>query len=325
MSQSDTVFEKLPDGLLEAKTLEEFLRQKYEVRNATYKLRQTKYFEPLENLQERIAVGLLSWTLLDRHERWIRPSALLHTQFGLQTASEVARDYLDFKFPKRLRALGPQAEVLKLHRAAPLYCWPGIYDEYCYLDLKSAFYSIMCLAGWDVDYFPAKWLVPGTTPVDFPLSGHKVARNCLVSCALPTPMKLWTGYRFVRRRANNPHINLGLWSLIMDILNCIAREATECEAVYIHTDGYIIPLYRAYELQERIAEYGLIAEIKLNSIGTCIMLGMGNWKCGERKTKRFNKAHGMGRVDTIYKMDNVLLKRKLAKFRQKQLASSTLS
>lgn len=290
------------------------MRAKFEERQAKNRIVLVERFPALETLQERVIVGLLSWTLMDRRERWVKASAAIHTEFGVQTPSEIARDYLDFYFPTRLRATRRQAATLRLHRSAPIYCRPGVYERHCYIDIKSAFFSIMGLAGWDVDYFPDRWIRPGYRPVDFPYPGHKVARNALVSAGLPTPMRMWTGKTMVKRRNLNVHINLSLWALIMDTLNCIAQEAIACEAVYVHTDGAIVPSYRAADFIEAVQSYALLASIKPDSVGRCVMLGMGNWRCGERRTKLFGRASSMGGCDHIYYANPSLIKRKFQKF-----------
>lgn len=284
-------------------------------RQALYRPIIIDQFPPIQIMRERIAYGLLSWTLLNRGERWMRKEAVASVRFGFQTGSEIARDYLDFYHPNRLRATGRQAEMLKLDRAAPLFCEAGYYSDMVYVDIKSAYWQITNLVGWDVDYYPFKWIRCGRPPSDFPLPDNKIARNCLVSCCLPTPMKVWTGYKFVRERKRNVHINLGLWSLIMDTLHCIANEAWECHAVYTHTDGSIIPIRYLEEFTERVSAYGIVAIPKQDSLGDCTMLGLGNWKCGDRQTKLFNKARLKRNVDTLYRPDDTLIRRKLRKFR----------
>ncbi len=294
--------------------LSEYLRLVAEKRQAKFKPIVMENFPPIQTLQERIAYGLLSWTLMNRGERWIKPKAAIYGKNGIQTGSEIARDYLDYYHPKRLKATGSQARSLLEHRSAPLYCVPGFYPDMVYVDVKSAFWQITNLVGWDVDYNPFKWIRPGRAPIDFPYPEHRTARNCLVSCCLPTPMKVWTGSKFIRERKQNVHINLCLWSIIMDTLHCIASLAVQHSAVYVHTDGCIIPQSKAVEFVERVREFGITAVSKPDSAGECYMFGLGDFKCGTRVTKLFNRSRLKKAVSTLYFPDDTLIKRKLRKF-----------
>lgn len=283
----------------EGETLDEYLARRAADRQAKYKTVLVETFPDVTSLSEMVYLGVLSWTLPVRAERWLKPGAVVNIGNGLQTAGEIARDYLDFKHPNKLRATGAQARALNLHRSAPLYCEPSVIEFASYVDLKSAFWSIMNIVGWNVDYFPGRWLVKGDTPHDFPLSTHKVARNALVSCGLPTPMRMWTGKKFARQYRRNPHINMGLWSCIMDTLHSIAGHALRLGSCYVHTDGYILPGWDANDLQARIAEFGLTSSIKASGLG--VVLGMGNWRVGDKSTKFYGRETSvMGEVEHVY-------------------------
>lgn len=289
----------------------DYMRQAALERQEKNKTKIVDYFPPFTDFpNERIYLGVNSWTLPDRKERWLKPGGYFVTENGIQTAGEIARDYLDFKFPKRLRATRAQKDLLNIHRSAPLYVEPTIIEDAAYVDLKSAFWSIMCLVGWNVDYYPSKWAVRGVIPNDFPYPDIKPARNSLVSCGLPTPLRMWTGKKVTRRFATNLHINMGLWAFIMDTLHAIACRARELEACYVHTDGYILPANQAENLIYSIEQYGLHASIKARGMGTII--GMGNWKVGQNQTKNYMSSFAlMGGVDYTYQVQREQLRDKL--------------
>lgn len=297
-------------------TLYEHMQLAAQERQEKYAYKIIDYFPPLTEFpNERIYLGVNSWTLPDRGERWLKPGAYYVTDFGIQTAGEIARDYLDWKFPRRLRAVREQKASLNLPRSAPLYCSPAVLEAACYVDLKGAFWSIMSLVGWNVDYYPNHWLVRGTPPNDFPYPEIKPARNALVSCGLPTPLRMWTGKKVARQFRTNLHINMGLWACIMDVLHALASVARQLEAVYIHTDGYILPQWHAETLIEFCQSFGLTASIKARGVGAVI--GMGNWKVGDHSTKNYGKAYAlMGTVDYIYQTDRKALQAKLWHYRQ---------
>lgn len=291
-------------------SLEEFLQARAVSRQERNKTTIVDFFPDYHDLRERIYIGVLSWTLLDRRERWLRPSAVVNIGYGLQTGAEIARDYLDWKYPAKLRATAHQRDLIKMHRAAPLYVQPAVLENGAYVDLKSAYWSVMSLVGWDVDYFPSKWIGQGTIPNDFPLADHKVARNSLVSCGLPTPVRLWTGYQLVKQYRRNWHINMGLWALIMDVLHAVASIARKYGAVYVHTDGYILQSWDAPALIEEIEAFGLHASIKASGVSSVI--GMGNYMVGSKMTKAYGHTSSvMGGVDTIYQTPTEQIREKL--------------
>lgn len=256
------------------------------------KMRQDKYntivkpdFPDIHTIEELVYYGNLSWTLSQRKERWIRASAYINRGNGAQTGSEIARDYLDWKYPRKLRACGAQADSLRSNRFAPLYVRPEILEFAAYVDISATYWSFMALVGWDVDYFPGHWLRAGNPPSDFPLPDVKVARNSLVSAGLPTPMRIWTGKHFINKHRPNIHLNMGLWACIMDVLHAIATKALALGACYVHTDGYILPFYEAAELIGYISQYRLKATIK--AFGLAIVNGVGNYRVGDKVTKYF--------------------------------------
>lgn len=290
--------------------LTDYMRGAAESRQAKTKTIVVDNFPPFTEFNERIYLGVSSWSLPDRGERWVKPGGYYVTENGIQTAGELARDYLDFKFPKKLRATRAQKDRLNIHRSAPLYVEPTILEDACYVDLKSAFWSIMCLVGWNVDYYPSKWILRGTPPDDFPYADIKPARNSLVSCGLSTPLRMWTGKKVTRRFASNLHINMGLWAFIMDTLHAIASHARELGACYVHTDGYILPRWDAEDLIDKIKSYGLDAGIKASGVGTVI--GMGNWKVGDHQTMHYGRSYSlMGGVDYTYQVQREQIADKL--------------
>lgn len=267
------------------------------------------YFPDIHTLTEPCYHGVLSWTLPQRRERWIKPGAVVNIGNGIQTGGEIARDYLDWKYPDRLRATKAQVLAIKEHRSAPLYCEPSVLEHGAYVDLSAAYWSIMSLIGWDVDYYPGKWLVAGECPDDFPLREHKVARNALVSAGLPTPVKYWTGSEDKKLYTRNPHINMGLWAAIMDILHSIGGIARSLGAIYVHTDGYILEAWEASTLIGEIERFGLHASIKAS--GVSVVLGMGNYRCGDKSTKAYGAAGITGNVEYIYRTHSDKLREKL--------------
>lgn len=299
--------EKTP--LREYVTLEKFLSRRAEERAAKRKTSIVDYFPDIHTMREPVYHGLLSWTLPERCERWIKAGAVVNIGYGIQTATDVTRDYLDWKFPRRLRATNAQIQAIKAHRSAPLYVEPTVLEDGVYVDLASAYWSIIQIVGWNVDYYPGQWLVAGETCDDFPLATHKVARNSLVSAGLSTPVKYWTGERDTKLYTRNTHINMGLWALVMDVLHSIGSYARSLGSVYVHTDGYILEAWHAEELKEEIQTWGLNSSIK--AAGVSVVLGMGNYRVGDKATKAYGQSGINGGVDNIYRTRSDELKAKM--------------
>lgn len=261
-------------------TREEMLR---EVANSVRK-RHERYehiavdeFPALSTLNEIVYMGSFSWTLTTSRKRLIARSGRREIDGMLCSAGDLARDYIAIKYPEKLRATGDQANEILRKRSHPLYARIGEYDYCYYVDLKSAYWSILKTVGWDCDYFPRKWLGLGQLMADFPFPDDKLTRNCLVTAGLVTPRRIWDGRfkSFRARNEGNPRPNYGLWAIVQDILHSIAYEVIINGGVYVHTDGYIVPAANLGSVAGVIESWGLQATIKRE--GKAKVLGAGGY------------------------------------------------
>lgn len=207
------------------------------------------------SLDDIVYLGAFSWFARNTRRRWIDADiSINYLTFYPQTPGEVARDYLKIRYGQAQRIHRSQVDAVTEHVTPPLVAYPAYLDEAVYVDLKSAYWQIINAIGWDVDYAPGRWLGAGGQPEDFPLPGHKLARNMLVSSALPAARTIWAYDRFRLDRSYNPLINLQLWAATMHVLHGIAYDMLGVGAVYVHTDGYILPankLHRAFGVASR--------------------------------------------------------------------------
>lgn len=220
---------------------------------------------------------------------------MVNMGYGAQTPGDVVRDYLDFYFPARLRAFHNEAKFYDTHVSTPLFLRPGILSDGVYVDVKSAYFSIVNLVGWNVRYQPSSWVSPGRPCYDFPLANDtrriaKSARACLVSFGLHRKSTFWNGSKLSERATKNNHVNYGLWHIAQDILHAIASVAVQLGARYVHTDGYILPAGAAEILEEYIASWGFHSGRK--GAGKTMVLGFGNFQVGEFRTKRLRPIAG---------------------------------
>lgn len=280
-------------------------------RHEKYQTRVVEKFPDVRTISDPFYYGTHCWTFPGLKQRWIPEARVIDIGNGPQTRPEVARDYLAVKYPARRRAVKEQIDAIRDKPPMPLLCLPARWHAGAYVDLHAAYWSIMRLTGWDVDYWPGRWLRPGTPPTDFPLPGDKVSRNALVTCALPGPITMWTGEKFIRVKAGNPHVNLCLWHLIADVLHLVAGYALDAGAVYVHTDGAILPARNVESYQHAVAGIGLEATVKAS--GLTLVYGLQNWRCGGRSTRLYTPTGGSRHIiNLIREVDRPWLENKLS-------------
>lgn len=241
---------------------------------------------PVTRLTERTVLGSFVWTQSSSKVKWMLKRHAVDIGAGFCTPGDIARDYLAVKFGKRRpRISTPQYEdCVKIKRSAPLAALPGEYDG-IYMDLKSAYWSILKVTGWDVEYRPGRYLGVGQDVRDFPAGHIKLARNCLVSCGLPSQLRIWTGSDLAWVKTPNRFINLMLWALVQDVLNGIAYDMVHfAGAVYVHTDGYIIPADREADAHNVAEAWGLPLGEKAR--GPTIVRGVGEYHIGDIHSRR---------------------------------------
>lgn len=235
-------------------------------------------------------LGSFSWSAPAYGWRRIVTHAALVESWSVipQTPTEITRDYLRYKYPRRLRATSEQARAITTKRLPPAYAEPGEYPDMVYVDLRSAYWSIVRMVGWDVDYFPGRWLAAKSNVEDYPLANNKPARASLVSAGISTHTRVWTGSRLEWKASPKMGINFGLWALTQDVLNGIAADiltaAPSCR--YINTDGYIIEERDLPRANDVISAWGLNWAVK--GQGDCTISGLGIYSIGDRKTKTYS-------------------------------------
>ncbi len=196
-------------------------------------------FPNLTTIHDPTFIGSFTWTCQSEKWKILNSKAAISTPGGWASPAELARIYVQTKYPKRKRVTTDQYHEIMKPRSQPLLAIPGTYGDCVYLDLKSAYWSILKVIGWDVEYFPNRWLGVRSDVSDFPFQEHKLARNSMVSIGLAGKANYWTGDKLISIRKGNGLVNMALWSAVQDTLNGIALDMEKAGAVYINTDGYI--------------------------------------------------------------------------------------
>lgn len=238
----------------------------------------------------------VSWTALKGDWRYVLDSHLIKFMGQRATPGMIAREYLALKYKLPLKARGAQIVDAREYRSVPLYASRGEYGYGFYLDLKAAYWNLMLAAGWDVDYRPLKYLGTGTPPDDFPLPNHKVARNALASVGVSSDLMMWDGFKILSIKAGNRYRNRLLQAFILDTLNGIAFDMVLAGAVYVNTDGYIIPAERYEAAADALNAWGLPWSVKAQ--GDVSVFGVGSYQVGEAKTKHiWHAAQDVAKID----------------------------
>lgn len=269
---------------MDHQTLSQYLSEKACERAERYDTRQTERWPLLSGVDTLAFLGNFSWTMPLIHQRWLWKPSIVDIGNGPQTPTEIMRDYLDYRYPTRLRCTTEQYHAIMQARSFPRMAQRGEYPHMMYVDLKSAYWSIINAVGWDVDYHPGRWLGVKGSMDDFPLKGHKAARSSIVTAGLSSPIRYWTGSELRWKTGSNKHINYGLWALVQDVLHGIASDMLRIGAVYVHTDGYIIPDNRWSDAQDIANTWGLKVGIKAQ--GPTKVWGIGVYSVGGTRTKR---------------------------------------
>lgn len=246
-------------------------------------------FPPLSSLTGMTFLGSFAWTSNSSKQKWIKEKFAHNIGGGWVTPSDIARDYLSVKFgDKRLRCNTKQwRELVAKKKHQPLYAIPQTFSNASYLDMKSAYWQILQVGGWDVEYMPKRFLSPRSDVTDFPAPHIKLARNCLVSMGLPAGVNVWIPEQgFQRKRPYKPNVNIILWAFVQDVLHGIASDMiTQAEAMYVNTDGYIIPDYRMKQAAQVAEDWGIVLTIKHYGAGT--IRGAGDYDIGGRISSRY--------------------------------------
>lgn len=246
-------------------------------------------FPPLHTLEALTFLGNWSWTTPATRQRLILKKVAIEYGAGYCTPSDLARDYLECKFPAwKGRCNTKQWHALvKAKKHQPLYALPCWGDGH-YLDLKSAYWQILQVGGWDIDYSPNRFIGINSAIWDFPFPEYKLARNCLVSMGLVGKLNTYDPKKGIQWKHKNVKVNLILWGFVQDVLHGIASDMLSIGARYINTDGYIVQtdsLDAAFEVSKL---WGVNLVVK--DSGWFNVRGVADYDIGFHKSKRRSKA-----------------------------------
>jgi len=188
-----------------------------------------------------------------------------------------------------------QAELLRQYAGVPHYCRPARLECGVYVDLRAAYYRIYSRFLF-VDYEPGRYFaLPEHRPDFTDIEPEKRVRNALFGLLrAETGMKYTaTGVELVALRNQLFHPSLCL--LTYDILNAIAEEMIEqAGAVYVNTDGYIIPLEKLPEALAIAQRWGF--EAKIEAQGETHVVAVGCYRVGQKVSEPYRKNRHMNGI-----------------------------
>jgi hypothetical protein len=237
---------------------------------------------------EAVIVGAFSCTWMHAKRRYIKRQYAVNVGLGIQTPGEVARDYLLAKFGRATPAPKSRYPDATEFLAMPAYAEPGkLKGDHVYIDVDGAYWTVLSIAGWSCAYAPGRFLMRGGSVADFPLKGHKLARNMLVTFGLPAKLYMLTHYGPVVKKTYNRLLNGHLWRLASDCLHALAAYAVdECGARYFLTDGAIMPERYVDRYRDFAFSMGFTTSYK-SDVGPGFIKSVGAYKLPGLTTKTF--------------------------------------
>lgn len=251
------------------------LAQERTEKRTTYPVRE---LPELQSIPTLTFLGTYSFFLPAYKTRYALDSVAIREYGAWQTPTELARDYLAVKYGSKPRQYHDQYIVNSIHRGFPYLAKPGHLEHGAYIDIKSAYWSILQLVGWDADYFPGRWLGQKSVLTDWPFPHNKLARNSLVSSSNLSGLRVWNKGKIEVRKTGNKLHNPQIISIVNDVLHGVAADMESLGAIYIHTDGYIVPGYLAGSALSLLERWGLPGTVKHE--GFAVVRGVGAYAVG---------------------------------------------
>lgn len=264
--------------------------QRAEARRARWQTRVSTWAPDPVDLDEPCIVGSYSLVAMETRRRYLVEPHLVSVGPYRESPGTVARDHLTLAYAgwraERWSLTWPRRWELP-RPWHPLYVIPSRFRDGVYLDVQRCWWTILTRYGWDCCYVPGRYLGYGRPPTEYPWREHKIARNALVSTAMPSVLREWRprmGYRLLRRP--NPWLQIPLLHLVSDVMHWLAIRAIEAGAIYVHTDGYIAPSPEvATRIRAAVESCGFQVKERARGAGWVRAVGdyrVGPWRSGVR-------------------------------------------
>ena len=204
------------------------------------------------------------------------------------TFGEAARTELKREWPELKRVGWPARLISLFDKTPPFACLCQYSGEVFHFDLIGAYWQIYRELWLDVAY-PRGMGRKGLYELSCRVGRHKGVRNAVMGAIRARYASAWHGWQYSRLTVKNNFLSPCLWATVMDILHELAGLAIDCGAIYVATDGFIIPAGlsgAAESFSEVLSGFGL--EYRVN-VADCRIIGWGNYRVGEKKTASFSR------------------------------------
>jgi hypothetical protein len=223
-------------------------------------------------------LGSYSLTSAKAHKRQVLAPLAVDVGGGLlESPSAIARDYLAWRWGRGPIWVSEQEDHYKEEAYhMPMFAAPCYFDYGEYIDIRSAWWSILSVIGWNTDIWPGRWWRFGELPTDWPYPQNSRARNCLVSTPLSRSVRWWRPElgKVVAVPSFNRLYNRSLYVAISCVLTSIAIECRNVGACYWNTDGAIAPSAAiAQAVEDVIIAWGLTTSVKHKGAGYVASVG----------------------------------------------------
>lgn len=281
---------------------------------------------PRELYPPPVILGTYSHYLPTEHIRYVDRKYTRDIGGISATFGDIARAYLIVKYGCdghwKPRYTSAQWEYFNNWYSVPLLSVPCTYQQGYYIDIRSAWWQIACVVGWDTDYLPSskrpRFLTMGQSPIDLPYSEIKPLRSSIISMVRPSKIRIWQcplcqegikcepindikhpyGSTLIQNRWNNFY-NPALWSVVSDVLNGVASDCIQSGCiVYANNDGFIAHDKKSCaKLITILDSWGLSYSIKGSGAGW--VSGVGSYRVGKMRSKNRVRANDLVKVNPI--------------------------
>ncbi|RUM31862.1 MAG: hypothetical protein DSY42_02070 [Aquifex sp.] len=181
-----------------------------------------------------------------------------------------------------------QKELLEAEARIPQYVEPCRLENALYVDISGAYFTIYRRFLY-ADYYPDKFLkIPSKVPDFSDIRDFKLVRNSVFGLMRTTKGIQYTYSNAKLVNIKNPLYHPSLCLLTYDVLNAIALEMIErAGAVYVNTDGYIIPFEKYEEAKEIAEEWGF--RLKIEGQGEAHVVAVGCYRVGAKISEPYKQ------------------------------------
>jgi len=186
------------------------------------------------------------------------------------------------QFPKKLDNIS--------QLAYPYKAIPCRLPHAIYLDIRSAFYTIASVFGLENVHREGRYFYAGVTQPHKLFAESKIMRALLVAgVRQKSTLQEWTHGEIRTRQFPNknhaPNLSRSIFAFLHSVHSALSKYT-----VYVHTDGFIIPVWYLQRVSRWLDDRSIPYTIKGD--GAAQIFGVGSYRIGEMHTKLYHTGYG---------------------------------